>query len=500
MGQLSYDIALAYSNVQGEGYEISPVIVALMASSDNLSELEQLSIPDKDSLMNSPTEQHNVFEQCQSLLDDYDCIELEPKRANANAIGAAYVDLVENLLKGTLFSYVARVREISYRKLLNIPGFNEVELQNEYERKLRQYSDNLLAKSDKDTGALFQLARTMARMRYEELREQSPQFALATVQKDPTRYSHFLRLSYRSPDPHDFSSYFVGYPTLAIRFADGSLTSREVRLGMELAFRPVGRFCAGIRISGSSHPCLRRSTEMPFGLPISIIRKEERCPSCKLSTEYLNCLFTKPACDGTKVVCGNDEFAGQVCTSNFGLYVTRISDVLKVGSAFLPNLVGRLLEQGANSALLIYPLEGVEHTYERESSLEHYLDKNGRHLYEDFHLRAIQKKTTTAAVRLDEFSNQWNRNDHDLLEVVERILLSEKSPFRKAEMKIVSFLHNYHKPPMKPSGLTLSGKASKIDPIKGRVTGYRGSFIFLDNDGGLNVKNLQGYAMEDLLC
>src|SRR5207245_1690302 len=118
----------------------------------------------------------------------------------------------------------------------------------------------------------------------------SPRYTLDRVRKDPNRFIQLLRVSYPSPMPDDFSSYFVGNPAFAIRNSNGSLSHQELRRGTKLDFKPTSRFCCGNQHGGEGLPCSQRSSTNPFGSSVSSLRREERCDQCRTGNEYVDCL------------------------------------------------------------------------------------------------------------------------------------------------------------------------------------------------------------------
>ena len=356
------------------------------------------------------------------------------------------------------------------------------------------------AKDDNDPDPLLQCARILARIEYEQLRLYSPRFVIDTINKNLTSYVHLLKTSYRYLPVTEYNDYFVWYPTLAIRRSDGSLTHLQLKPQQKISIRPIARFCLGIRRNRSSVPCIDKNAKVPFGQLIFNSR-DEQCPSCRQTTKFVECLRRKPLCNGFEARCGNEEFAGGICSGSFGLYVTRFSRTLKIGNALLSNLIGRLLDQGANSALLLYPIEGIELAWKLEKALQEYL-ANYIKKTKSSEIDGVKRRVSSTNEKLIDFSDEWNRDDYDLFEEIRELLESnqisgEEGSFdlSRIEMQVASFLKNYMEPKSR-STLKHYKFVSTYDIIKGRIMGYRGTIFFLDSKVIIDFKKLQGFVCE----
>lgn len=500
-----YYVVLAYSNIQ-QCYSIPTIVSGVVATKKNVEELRKLSIPNKDKLVNrtaSLSELQQVFDIIKTFLEDFGTFRVNSMSNLTNHIGESYIHIARHFLDGNLLRFIGKIRTISYRKIVSIPGFENVPISNNQAQRLSEFADDITAKNDNDPDPLLQCARILARMEYEQLRLRSPDFAIDIVKKDPTNCVQLLKLSYRSPNAIEYNDYFVGYPTLAFRDYTGSLTHFPLKPQTKINIRPIFKFCSGLRINGSTVPCSDMNTEIPFGQPI-FNSSNEQCSICRGKSKVVECLRQKPRCNGFEAKCGNEEFAGTVCTGSFGVYITRFFKTLKVGIAFLPNLVGRLLDQGANSALLIYPIEGIGIAWTLEKALSEHLDR----YFKKGNNYGIEKVRTRVSPkeRLLDFSDDWNRDDSDLLIEIEQLLKTKKVVGKESnfdlsniEMHHGCFLDNYFEPKIGPSLLDYK-IISTFDNAKGKILGYRGSIFFLNSKKLVDFSKLNGFVCEGNLC
>jgi hypothetical protein len=500
---LQLHFAVACSNIQGK-HEVSTVVSGVMASNESRSDLEKLVIPNKKALRQrsaSLAAFRVALEDAELFLHDFETRDLQAESWSAEAIGNAYLELIDALLRrNKLLRFVASRKLITLRTGVVTPSFGYSVFPPKILDEMRKRCETIVTLDDRSRDPLLTIAQNLATMRYEELKEGSSSFTLTKIRKNPAIYSHLLKVSYPSPLPEDFNSYFVGSPSIAIRDVNGVLSHQELKVGVQLDYTPASRFCCGNQQNGESLPCSSKSPIAPFGSPISRHSRDERCDLCRRGNEFVECLSRRPSCDGRKVVCGNEEFAASICISSFGLYITRFMNTLKVGSAFLPNLVGRLLYQGANSALLLYPIMGIETTWLQEGRLRECLSGHLSSL-KGFGVEKIQRHAPGITEKLQDFCLSWNRNDDEMLETIRGLLSTSGGLDRllEAEMKVVSLLKSY----LRPSNFLLERALGRgvSEPIawtraKGRVSGYRGCLIFLDGGNAIDARKLQGFVFE----
>ena len=499
---MEYHVALACSNLLPK-YDIPAVISIVIASGGSLNDLKELKLPKKGRLLRKKerlNELRKAFRQAEPFLEDYDFQELEPSRRSAEEVGRAYVQLIDRLLENKLLRYIATIKVVSFRSGIVTPRFTYELLPQHVKIELSQRGEIIQPLDDRSSDPLLITAQNLATLRYQELKEVSVGFTVSRVLRDPASFSQLLQFAYPSPAADSYDSYLVGLPTFSMRDTSGDLDHQAVNVGNHLDLVPALRFCCGNEELGNGIPCVMKDATRPYGSPISLHSKEERCEDCKRGKRYLSCLTEKPACDGLRVVCGNEEFAANICIDSFGLYVTRFKNTVKVGKAFLPNLIGRLLYQGANSALIIYPIFGIERCWILESQLADFLSANISRM-ERFHVEKVRTRGPGLPDKLEDFCKDWDRDDTNLLTGIRELISSseEMNRLSRADLRVVSFLKNYYKPTN-----FLLDRASRRGflevtpwvPISGKILGYRGTLIFLEGKGAIDAKKLQGFVLE----
>jgi len=465
--------------------------------------LNELKLPKKGHLLRkkeSLKALKRAFHRAEPFLEDYDFQELESNKRSAEDIGGAYVKLIDRLLANKLLRFIATIKVISFRNGIVTPRFTYELLPQHVKIELSRRGEIIQPMENRSSDPLLITAQTLATLRYQELKEVSVGYTTSRILKDPASYSQLLQFAYPSPAADSYASYFVGLPTFSMRDTNGELGHQAVEVGSQLLLVPSLRFCCGNEELGDGIPCVTKDATHPYGSPISLHSKEERCEDCKRGKRYLGCLTGKPACDGLRVVCGNEEFAANICIDSFGLYVTRFKNTVKVGKAFLPNLIGRLLYQGANSALLIYPIFGIERSWILESQLAEFLSANISRL-ERFHVEKIRTRGPGLPEKLEDFCTDWERDDNSLLIAVRELISSseEMNRLSRADLRVVSFLKNYYKPSDFLLDRAITRGFLEIAswvPISGKIAGYRGTLIFLEGKGVIDGKKLQGFVLK----
>jgi hypothetical protein len=420
---------------------------------------------------------------------------LDTTKVGVDEISKAYLEVVRNLL-GDNTRLIRDELLVSYRRIIKPPGFEPKDIAPEAQKKLNALAQIADEKESGSHNYPLQFARLLARMEYVQTRFNVMQFLIESIRKHQTRCSQFYKISYQRACPEDYVDNFVSLPEFVIRNAKESARRLPIRVDRTYVdLEPVARFCRGTRENGILKPCEGASEELPFGYPV--YDSQERCDTCKKKARYTECLRREPSCDGTQVACGNKSFAGEICNGEFGLYVTRYSDSLKVGQALLINLVSRLLDQGSGSALLIYPILNIKLAYELENALRDFLDAS---LPEIGHgIKSVTLHSPRTKEKIKEFVENWGRDDRPLLNSLSDMLdqnnfklNGENIDFSLLDKKVSVFLANYIIPPW--------GSGVKIKPtggrIRGKVVGYRGSIIFLDDDKATDMKRLNGYVLK----
>ena len=115
--------------------------------------------------------------------------------------------------------------------------------------------------------------------------------------------------------------------------------------------------------------------------------------------------------------------------------------------------------------------------------------------------------------RLESFLGNWNDQKIELLEDVRRFLFSSRITLGKADIQmnktkvdswVVTLTNCYENPGnlkrYAKAARTLESKSIyQYDDIVGKVTGYRGQFIFLSQDNIMDMKAMKGFVVEGVL-
>jgi hypothetical protein len=343
----------------------------------------------------------------------------------------------------------------------------------------------------------MQISRLIARLTYEQMRSVKSEFISEKVIRTSDAHFQFFRLSYSSIDLEDYVGGLIAPPDLVIRQLDDKIERISLDSKVSLDLSPIARFCRGRSDNDGDYlPCTGANEDNPYGRLINFLRSE-KCDECGKLQSYLVCLRGVPRYDGLKVVCGNKEFAGSVCNSVFGIYVTRYGDTLKVGTSLLHNILARLQEQGTSSALIIYPILNIARTHYLESGIKSILSNN--FLNRDG-ISKVSLRAPNFEERVNEFLHSWsNSEDTDLYLQIEAFLserefiLPEFGQVRlsNAKTKLVTLNTNYLKP---PSRQYVPFSVIPRIKIKGEIVGYRGSTVFLDNGCVFDLRRLQGFV------
>jgi hypothetical protein len=491
-------VGLAYSNVQNK-YDAPSFVTGVRISERNLRVLTQEGLESKDGIIihrDSLKELREAFGEAEVHLDDYVTVARQSVKGQVEIISEAYLEAV-NYLLGDNFRLFNEELIISYNKIMGIPGFGYREVSSTIKEKLQKLAGAIEGKEDSSTDYPMQIARLLARLEYEQVRFRSPPFLTNAILRNPNRYFQFHKMSYHRMPLEDFADDFVSFPEFLVRKAGGSATRLAVKPQCTLVdFQPIAKFCRGIRENGWMKPCEGSAPEQPYGRLV-YGSQYEKCDVCRKKENYADCLKSEPSCDGIEVRCGNKYFAGEICNGEFGLYITRYGDSLKVGKAFFPNLISRLLDQGANSALLLYPVTNIKRAYRLENALKDFLEHNIEKI--GLGIENVTLSSPPFKEKVIEFLEHWDRSDDDLLSGLAKLvdnaeleLENERIDLSTMKKKIANFLVNYKAPSTKVDVKPVSLMAERI---KGRIVGYRGSIIFLDSKLAFDMKKLQGYVL-----
>jgi hypothetical protein len=444
-------VGLSYSNPQ-HSYGIPCYISGIVIEERKLSELTSKFIEQSEKFLKHTENIDELKDRYQKILpflDNYILISTNVGQSNdwITAISYMYIEALsylthneQTLLKNDLV--------ISYHGILKVPGFVFEDITEETKQRFRSIGS--LAEKDSDDYAI-QIARFLAKAEYSINSAKKSEVISKKIVKNPKNCIHFYKMSYHREYPDDFDDNFVGLPELLFKRSESNPYRQALKVNKtRLNLKPLAKFCKGIREDGCLKPCIFSSKERLYGN--LVFGSEERCTACKKLSKHAECLIDKPTCDGYEVACKNTNFAGEICNGEFGVYVTRYCNALKVGKAVLSNLISRLLDQGANSALMIYPILNIHRCYQIEHQLKDYLQSRlgdiGNQITE------VTLFSPKSAVKTMDFLENWYRNDKELLSNLSHIVDASsikvdgnEIDFSSFEKRVNIFLSNYKQPP-----------------------------------------------------
>lgn len=498
-----FHVALAYSNIQGK-YGLPAVVSGIVTEREYLDELEKRNLPSKKLLIRRKNSLYNLqstFDDVSDYLTEYEIDKVRVRQNPQGDIERSYLKLLAILRKGHLRVISGKISSISIRCIEDPRTWKPVDFSDHFAQRIRSYSADIKTCYRNHYDRLLEIAKILARVEYERVRSIKGEYILDLVAREKDSLFQILKISWHSPPVDEYSNYEVGVPAIVVRKPNSSsIDFVYIQPNLKLSFSPIAKFCRGSRNGKEVVKCKRHTASNPFGQYL-LGSSGEQCWDCRKGHEYSLCLYRKPLCNGYDVLCGKTDFAGNICCDLFALYVTRFSDELKIGTAFLPNVVGRLLGQGANSALIVYPIKGIMNVYLMEKFVKQYLQKQ-IHRFGQFGIKRVFRRTPPAEKKLQEFLLNWNRDDRLLMKEIDEIIAEVtfkmdgySISLAQAHRKICNFLQNYISPPkelhvkyMKPKPL--------FHPVNGVVAGIRGSFLFLGSGQVVDLKKLQGYVVK----
>jgi len=505
-----YRLGLAYSNIQFKAG--LPVVVAgVVAFEDQLKELQQRDLPRKHNLMKRVNRFYALqegFNDVSQHLENHEVSIITGTGEIQRLVEEAYIKLLRILTKSQLYLIIGKTEAIVFRiietynkktKRMEEATFSERFIADaltfvEYDR------NRLVFAHDGDYDRLLDIAKILASAEYERTKLSKGTHVVTQVSKDLSNYLQILKVTWNCPPIDEYSDFDVGPPALVIR--KGATSEVEyvyIRPGLRMNLAPLAKFCRGGQDERQIVACKQSAKSNPFG-QFMIGSAGEQCAHCRGGFECVRCLSRTPLCDGYHVQCGNVEFAGNICCGLFALYVTRFGRELKVGTSMLPNIVGRLLEQGVNSALILQPIEGIMNAHILEMEVKDYLFQH-LEVFSPYGIDRVHTRAPPADDKLKDFLSYWARDDLPLLQrtrktLSQAVLQIEDRIVRldEPEYAIRSFLPNYRKPP--DSQLSEYRKAKPLfNAASGVIVGYRGSFAFLNTGNVIDLKALSGYVV-----
>lgn len=485
---------LSYSNLQGS-YGVPCIISGVTMSDDKLRYLNLMDNESFGRLLRRPSnaqDEHAKYEQILHYLDNMVTISIGRPVDCISDVSDMYIEALNSLTNDN-FPLLKHDLVISYHKILKIPGFTFEDIGKAAKDKFLHVG-HIAESGDGENGYPVKIASFLAKAEYSLRRAKKCEFLMKRIALNPSNSVYFYKISYQREHPDDFDDNFVSFPELLLRKNGNSPYRQALKVDKSLLnFSPLAKCCKGVRENGRLKPCISSSKESPYG---SLVFGGERCQACKKMSKHAECLIDKPSCNGLEVACKNTNFAGEICNGEFGLYVTRYCNVLKVGKALLCNLISRLLDQGVNSALLLYPILNISRVYKIEHLLKDYLQN---HIDEVSHfISGVTLASPKSASKVQDFLTNWNRDDIELLNHTSQIIQKsdlivdgEKVEFTLLEKKINTFLANYRRPPYSEVNEILFPPSK----VHGKIVGYRGSVIFMEDKKAVDMKRYQGYVI-----
>ena len=496
-----YEIALAYSNIQ-ELFGVPIVVSGVIINQADFSELEKRDLPSKRNLQQrkeSLYELESTFDDVADYLTQYETSRITLPNDFQAEIENAYLKILRTLRSRHLLVISGEISSISIRCLENPIGWQPMSFSPSFIKEIKKLSHRISFFASGESERLLEVARILATLEYERLRSLKGEYLLNIVSKNRDSLVQLLKITWNSPPIEEFNNQDVGAPAIVIRRPNmSSIDFVRIDPKTTVSLTPIAKFCRGFQEGKEIARCKLATIENPFGQFI-LGSSSEQCWNCGQGQDYAECLYRPPRCNGYEVACKQEDFAGNICWGLFALYVTRFCNELKVGTAFLPNVIGRLLEQGPASALVLYPIDGIWNAHVFEKTVkEHLADILSQ--FENFGINEVYREAPPAEQKLSYFLQNWSKVDEQLMERIRQeisklvVRLDEQEvDLSKAQWKICDFRLNYVIPPEK-----LLARYSELKPlfhpVKGVVVGMRGSFLFLDSGDILDAKRLQGYV------
>ncbi|MDG6922603.1 MAG: hypothetical protein JRN67_04835, partial [Nitrososphaerota archaeon] len=367
-----YRIAIAFSNVQGL-YSVPPLIAGVVASENDYVELATRNLPRKSTLIRRKNSLAGFQETFNDVSEYLTCHLVLPAKGRFDLplFENTCIKAINILRSSHLFVIAGHIKSIVIKAPskydITSKSWKTMPLSEGFITKIRDITPNyeILEKATK-SARLLEVAKILARLEFERQRSYNGEYVTRKVERNPLAFNQLIRLSWNSPSVDEYANELVGPPALIYRDPRKSRVQlKAFPIGSKIDVIPLAKFCKGRQIDHDTIPCVSSTTKNPFGQHL-IGSSTEQCTQCSEHFDNSICLYRKPLCNGFQVKCGNPEFAGHICCGLFGLYVTRFGTELKVGTAVLSNVVGRLLDQGAGFAAVAYPLEGIMTAYELE--------------------------------------------------------------------------------------------------------------------------------------
>ena len=508
--KLPYILAISFSNVQ-HYYYLPMIFVGLAFDSDDGKNL--ISIRTKEDLFSDLNKLpkfdlsllENELAKFKKYVVSYRVVNSEkPKSKNRMTLLTSerfldgYLETIYAILSSNLLLSFKEMKSCYVHAPINRDG-ELITLQKSLKSSHPVFKFPLVFQSKNNFNEFMHLARLFASYEYLKQRRIRRRFIYDYVRNANTDLLHVTRLHWKSPYVQYYAGSFVGYPDLIVRTRT---ENKKIPLipGEEIHIFPIARFCQGITDEFRNEFCMQTDNKRPFGTIITN-KKFERCASCSKKSLHIRCISQHPKCDGSQVLCGNNDFAGNVCNGNFAVYLTIFNDILKVGRSILSRTIGRLLEQSALDALIFYPINSIDAAHMIERKITIYLRRKVKHLKTygiTRVVRIVRTEDRFEHVRLFSKKNGSNEREHaydEMRRLLERANHPEIRSLFALESRRIDLSQNWFVDETLEIDQTDLIKETQFIRIDGKIKGIVGSFVFV-NKKAYALNNLQGFVME----
>lgn len=507
---MPYILAISFSNVQ-HYYYLPMIFVGLAFDSDDGKNLA--SIRTKEDLFPDPNKLptfdlsllENELAKFRKYVVSYRVVNSEKPKSNNGIPLLTSKRFLDGYLE-TIYAILSSDLLISFEEMkccyVHVPIKRDGEpitLQKSLKSSHPVFKYPLVFQSKNNFNKYMHFARLSATYEYLKRRRIRRRFVYDYVRSANTNLLRITRLHWKSPYVQHYTGSFVGYPDILVRTRT---ECHKIPLipGEEIQIFPIARFCQGITDKFRNEFCMQTDNKKPFGAMVTN-KKFERCASCRKRSVPVRCLFQHPKCDGSQVLCGNNDFAGNVCNGNFTVYLTIFNDILKVGRSILSRTIGRLLEQSALDALVFYPINSINAAHSIERAIAIYLRRRVKHLKAYGIRRVVTTVKTKDRFEHVKFSSKRIRSANReyaydaMRRLLERANHHEIRSLFSLEPRRIDLSQNWFVDETLEIDQTDLIEEPQFERIHGRLDGIVGSFIFL-NKKAYALNNLQGFVVE----
>jgi hypothetical protein len=340
------------------------------------------------------------------------------------------------------------------------------------------------------------LARLFARYEYSKIRRTSQLFVNSVVRNNEDSVFQILRLTWNSPPLDTYPDNFVGYPRLFFR-KNRVVESRTLRIGDEIAIVPIARYCVGpsAAIDEPIATCLCSSSRRPFGYFMEG-NGFDRCPKCGGENDPLR--IVQRLHNGQHVLDSIEPgLSERILLGNYSIYVAKFGKKLKVGRTMHSRTIPRLLEQGASSALIFYPIETLQTAATVENKLTQYLGNEFG--TEDMSVTGGISREAKLSHMSNAISPSERSDAQDLyfkaIQLIEAAHDPEVGFLSMVERRVIDLTKNWVLPG--PVSDYEFFEEPQFRAIRGKICGFVGSFLLID-DKIVDTDLLSGYVVEDI--